>query len=35
MHYMNRKKGKQGYMVIKIDMTKAYDKVDGRFFHVF
>lgn len=28
MHYLNRKKGKQGYMAIKIDLAKAYDRVE-------
>lgn len=29
MHYLNNKKGKIRFMVIKIDLAKAYDQVDG------
>lgn len=28
MHYMNGKKGKSGFMAIKIDLPKAYDRVE-------
>lgn len=28
MHYMNLKKGKLGLMAIKIDLAKAYDRVE-------
>ncbi|KAL0312769.1 UNVERIFIED_CONTAM: hypothetical protein Sradi_5676200 [Sesamum radiatum] len=28
MHYLHRKKGKKGFMAIKIDLTKAYDRVE-------
>lgn len=28
MHYLNSKKGKAGFMAIKIDLAKAYDKVE-------
>lgn len=26
--YLNSKKGKNYYMTVKVDMTKAYDKVE-------
>ncbi|KAL0437443.1 UNVERIFIED_CONTAM: putative mitochondrial protein [Sesamum radiatum] len=28
IHYLQQKKGKKGFMAIKIDLTKAYDKVE-------
>lgn len=28
MHFMNERRGTRGYMALKIDMAKAYDKVD-------
>lgn len=28
MHYINGKKGKSGYMAIKINLAKAYDRVE-------
>lgn len=31
MHFINRKKGKKGFMAIKIDMAKTYDHVDWHF----
>lgn len=30
MYYLNKKKGKKGFMAIKVDLTKAYDKVDWK-----
>ncbi|XP_062102942.1 uncharacterized protein LOC133813930 [Humulus lupulus] len=28
MHYLKRKKGKEGYMTLKLDMSKTYDRVE-------
>lgn len=30
MYYLNNKKGKKGYMKVKIDLAKAYDKVEWK-----
>ena len=27
IHYMKRKRGKQGLMVVKVDLEKAYDRL--------
>lgn len=32
MHYLKRKKvGKDGYMALKLDMSKAYNRIEGEF----
>ena len=31
IHFINRKKGKLGYMAIKINLEKAYDKLEWSF----
>lgn len=31
IHHMNKKKGKSGYLLFKIDFEKAYDRVDWNF----
>lgn len=31
IHSLKRKKGQQGFMVIKVDLEKAYDTLDWNF----
>lgn len=32
MHYLKRKKvGKDGYMALKLDMSNAYNRIEGEF----
>lgn len=31
VHYMNKQKGKKGFLLFKIDFEKAYDRVDWNF----
>ena len=31
-HTISKKKGKVGYMAIKVDLEKAYDKLEGEHF---
>lgn len=35
MHSMKNKKGKQGFMTIKIDLEKAYDRIERGFLENF
>ena len=30
-HLRNRTKGKKGHMAVKVDISKAYDRVEGEF----
>ena len=34
MHYFKKIKGKSGYMVVKLDMEKAYDRLEWDFIKV-